>query len=308
MCNSKNVLWFWNFPHGRFGNAVFQYLFARYAEKQLSCEIVLGGGEKGDCALPWALFDLDDYSTRVAEISKSGKIPKKKLGEIRSRSPQHDIDEIREHFAAHPGSTLGVEGYFQYDTRFFFQDPAYASIFHKYLHPKEAEGNTFQRILAHTTEQINKVLAGHLIALHIRRGDYLDFSQASKHTHPIFYPLDLDKICEFLSRYVKAHRIDSPIVYIASDDLVFCETYFAAKNINIVTRGNLLSREQKSELNELMIDLSVLSASRLLISSNSSFSMIAALINTKARAFVRQTPDGKLIAFDPSATVVLMGN
>ena len=96
---AKNILWFRNFPHGRFGNAAFQYLFARYAEQVVGCELILGDAVSNEeSILPWKLFNIESYDLQIQAALKAGLCQQIKLGEKRSSSPKNDIGEIKKHF------------------------------------------------------------------------------------------------------------------------------------------------------------------------------------------------------------------
>lgn len=306
---AKNILWFRNFPHGRFGNAAFQYLFARYAEKVVGCELILGDVVPNEeSILPWKLFNIESYDLQIQAALKGGLCHQIKLGENRSSSPKNDIGEIKKHFEKNPGSVLIVEGYFQYDTHFFYSDSDYAKVFHQYFFASTTGVNDFQRILAFYHSQLKELLNGYLISLHIRRGDYLSYSPDNHQNHAVFYPLDLELVLNYVKNFIEKNRISQPLIYVASDDLEFCEDYFGKHKLQILTRNKLLPESGRTELSALMTDLAALSAARLTVSSNSSFSMLSTLLNKDAKVFIRQTSDGQLMPFDPTSTVVLYGN
>jgi hypothetical protein len=305
---SKNILWFRNFPHGRFGNAAFQYLFARYAVEVLGCELILGEVLNEESLLPWKLFSIGNYDLQIQAALMAGAGHKMKLGENRSSSPKNDLDVIKKHFRSYPGSVLVVEGYFQYDTHFFYSDADYFQIFQKYFFPDKNGINDFQRILAIYHSQIKEVLDGYLISMHIRRGDYLLYSPTNHQNHSVFYPLNLELVLNYVKKIIETNRISKPLIYVASDDLDFCENYFGEHKLHILTRNKLLPKSGRTDLSELMTDLAVLSSSKMTVCSNSSFSILSTLLNKDSKVFIRQTSEGLLMPFDPKATVVLYGN
>ncbi len=127
-----------------------------------------------------------------------------------------------------------------------------------------------------------------LVAVHIRRGD---FGQGQFWIAPTgWYASWLQSIWSDL---------DAPVLYIASDDAGVAAKFSAFKPLDarMMGAGRL----------DFYLDHQVLSRSRHLAISNSSFSFTAAMLNQKAKGFVR--PDRAvqaLVPFDPWNADVLL--
>ena len=304
---SKNIIWFHDFPSGRFANSAFQFLFIKYLEQLVDCQIIVGHFHRLPDELPWQLFDLPDHHKLLTEDIRQSVHEVLVLGINRAESPTNDVDIIRAHFEKHPGTILAVEGFFQYDTNWIKSIPDYFCSFQNYLSLSE-KNTPFQKILAAYQIQL-KAFANqnYMIAIHVRRGDYLNFTDAEQRAKEIFFPPLLDSIVEAIRSYVALNRIKNPMIYVASDDLPFCKDYFASKNITINTSEALLPVEHRTDTNQLMVDLAALATSRLLIASNSSFSLLASLLNDSSRVFWRQSNLGDVVSFDPWSTQILYG-
>jgi hypothetical protein len=220
---------------------------------------------------------------------------------------KYDIEKIRSHFDKHPGSVLAVEGFFQYDTHWIKSVSEYFQGFQTYLSLAE-KNTTFQKILSAYQIQIRAFAnLNYMIAIHVRRGDYLNFTYAEQRAKEIFFPPQLDSVIEAIRSYVTLNRIKNPMIYVATDDPSFCKEYFASKKININMSDALLQTEHRTDTNELMVDLAALASARLLIASNSSLSLLASLLNDSSSAFWRQSNSGMVVSFDPWATPILYG-
>ena len=132
----------------------------------------------------------------------------------------------------------------------------------------------------------------------------MQFSNLNSWQRQVFYPLNLDSLVFELQRYVERNRIQNSMIYVASDDINYCKYFFQKKNINILTSENFTSSEGA---NHLMVDLAAMTASNMLICSNSSLSILGAMINNCGRVFWRQDIQGKLHSFDPWSTPILFG-
>lgn len=125
----------------------------------------------------------------------------------------------------------------------------------------------------------------------MRRGDYGDsyhFVAPSK-----WY---IDALREFLT------RLDNPTVYIASDEIDSVVSDFA--EFNPITYRDLMPNLGEQSF---LLDFYVMKSANAVLTSNSSFSFSASMLNENARIFLR--PDllqKKMIPFDPWNSPVLL--
>jgi hypothetical protein len=291
----SNIVWFYTYPEGRFANAAFQFVYAKYLEK-LGYKVILGNKDHPrPYNLPWELFDINDnhisYSSEYEVF----------LGEERDFGPSISIEIIKSHFDRYPNSVLCVKGYFQFDTNRIKADHNYFKSFEEALSLTSQPTNTFQKILK---KYYDKLRCNYLITIHIRRGDYTIYTGLGGWEEEVFYSLDLDNIIEKLNVYVITNRIHNFNLYIATDDINFCKSYFSNAKIRIITSHDFID---DGDENHLTVDLAAMAAANMLIASNSSLSILGAMINNCGRVFWRQDKNGNLISFDPWSTPVLYG-
>lgn len=299
---SQNTVWFSSFPNGRFSNSVFQYWFAAYLQKQSAHQLIIGSPQRSSSELPWSMFDLPDHQQQISNLPVGQGITKTLLADDRSSPPSSDLKKIDDFFQANPGSVLSVDGFFQYDTGLMARDSAYSAVFNDYLAPRENSKTSFQKIIWQYQQQIHQIFQDKfLIAIHVRRGDYL------RESDDIFFTLDLDQVVAQLKAFLVRDRIQDPVIYVSTDDPDFCQQYFADKGLNINMSRNLIGAETRNDVSDLMLDIAVLASAQLLIASNSSLSLLAALMNQRARLFWRQNKEAQLVSFDPWNTPILYG-
>jgi hypothetical protein len=297
-----NTVWFSSFPNGRFSNSVFQYWFATYLQKQSAHQLIIGSPQRSSNELPWSMFDLPDHLQKINALPAGQVITKTMLADDRSSPPSSDVKKIDDFFQVNPGSVLAVDGFFQYDTSLMFRDSNYFSVFNDYLAPKEQSKTSFQKIIWQYQQQINQLFKDkYLAAIHVRRGDYL------RESDDIFFTLDLDQVVAQLKAFLVRDHIQDPVIYVATDDPDFCQQYFADKGLSINMSRNLFHAETRNDVSDLMLDIAVLASSQLLVASNSSLSLLAALMNQRARMFWRQNKEAQLVSFDPWNTPILYG-
>ena len=147
---------------------------------------------------------------------------------------------------------------------------------------------------AHIRDRIEKAFGalsnrgGDIVAIHLRRGD---FGQGKFWIAPEDWYLNwLDEIWPAL---------DNPVLYVASDEPDIVQRFSA---YNAVSAQDFGPAEYGIEYIE---DFFMLTLADALATSNSTFSGMAALLNERARHFVRPDPAGDtLIPFDPWNTVI----
>ncbi len=298
----RNTVWFSNFPNGRFANAAFQFWFATYLKKMRDYEVIIGHPERPVTDLPWVMFNLADH-TQAVGLLPSDLIPASmQLSLDRSESPESDLFKIDQHFRIHPGTVLNVDGFFQYDTGSMSLDPDYLRVFESHLAPGERSNTSFQHIIWRHQQTVREAFAdSFLVGIHVRRGDYLAYN------NELFYTIELDQVVEQLQSLFTRDHIFNPAIYVATDDPAYCKQYFSAKDWQITTSQDLLKTGAISDVDHMMLDLAALASAQLMVTSNSSFSMLSALMNQRARIFWRQSQQGQLVSFDPWSTPVLYG-
>lgn len=129
-----------------------------------------------------------------------------------------------------------------------------------------------------------------LVAVHLRRGDYTGGER--------FWPAPASWYVDWLSRLWAG--LDAPVLYVASDDPGIVRDFAA---FSPVASAGL---EPPIPGAEMYPDFHILSEADILAISNSSFSVTAAMLNSRARLFVRPDPSlSRLVPFDPWNTEVL---
>ena len=298
----RNIVWFSNFPNGRFANAAFQFWFATYLKKKRDYQVIIGHPERPTTDLPWVMFNLPNHTHAIAMLPREEIPSSMQLSIDRSESPETDLMKIDKHFRAHPGTVLAVDGFFQYDTGSMALEPEYLKIFESYLAPMEQSQNSFQQAIWRHQQKIRQSFEdSFLVGIHVRRGDYLAYN------NELFYTLQLDQVVTQLQALFTRDHILNPVIYVATDDPAYCKHFFSANDWQIITSQDLLAPENSREVDHMMLDLAALASARMMVASNSSFSMLSALMNQRARIFWRQSQQGHLVSFDPWSTPVLYG-
>ncbi|MBY0403055.1 MAG: alpha-1,2-fucosyltransferase, partial [Cyanobacteria bacterium] len=179
-----------------------------------------------------------------------------------------------------PLRNVDVWGYFQYPTKYYL--PHQDSI-RQLFKPVPVVEAKMQLGLDRLCLQ-NKTLVG----LHLRRGDY-----QGGNSFPCFYAAPSQWYLEWLEGFWDT--LDNPVLYIASDDLESVLPDF--EHYQPMTAESLgLSLPEAP----YYPDFYVLTQCHVLAISNSSFSVMASMLNEKATIFVRPHADLKaLIPFDP---------
>jgi len=163
-----------------------------------------------------------------------------------------------------------LKGYFQYHTSLY---APYKEYFRKLFTPKQG----LRDRVAPTFDK----LTGTLIGIHIRRGDYC---RPPNRVAPNEWYLDwLEKNWE---------RFDNPTLYIASDDPESVISDFKKYNPRMC--------KPNTEAMSTFLDHYILQHCDVLLTSNSTFSFTAAMLNEKGKEFYRPDyQEKRLTAFDP---------
>lgn len=302
----KNTVWLYNFPNGRFANAAFQFLFAKYLEETSQFDVIVGDPKIKSSHLYWHLFNLPDHKTLLADLANRPPAQVLSLSNDRRNGPEADLAKINDYFLTNPNSVLAIEGYFQYDSARIKEDKHYFNAFRNFLLPK-SERNPFQWQMRRINRIVENIfLERYVIAIHVRRGDYLNYQNPLLPSFGLFWSLDLTKVIEYIKLFLSLSKIKNPVIYVATDDINYCRKIFQENSMPIMSSSDLFPKS--SSTHSLLTDLCVLSSCNLVVASNSSFSLLGCLLNDNARLFLRQSGrDGSIVAFDPWNTPVLYG-
>lgn len=270
--------------NGRLGNQIFQYFFM----------LILRDHYKIDVRLPvppvdW-IFNFD-HSLAQPLRDNAREI---KLDRIHRLI---DLDSIA-HFIRDEMSATGVVdivGYFQQHTSIYAQ---HQNIFHQAFSLASSYTQPIDAALSSALTTAGLGANAALIAVHIRRGDYLNIVN-----HPILWPVDISQYAIEVQR-IKATGLQNAAVYIASDDVDYCKQMSSLfGGLPVITRDNLVL----TNVSDTLIDFHIMSKANVLIASNSTFSLAAGMLNQTAKIMTRPIgPLSGFSAFDPWNTDVLV--
>ena len=161
----------------------------------------------------------------------------------------------------------------------------YRTMFGQLFAPGERAGPVVREAMARVNARGRT-----LVALHLRRGD---FGYGRFWIAPERWYLDwLDAAWP---------RLDRPALYIATDDSDVIRAFSSYSPMAVADLGVALPGA------EFYLDFHILTQADALAISNSSFSFVAAMLNARARAFVRPDRDRQaLVPFDPWNADVLL--
>jgi FkbM family methyltransferase len=257
---------------GRFGNQIFQYAFLRiYArEHHLRIETSAWIGQ--------SLFGFDDPA-----ISRT-------LPTFQENFRTNTLEEARVINAGYVLENINLLGHFQYPTAYFAK---HRDFFRTLFQPVPPLQDLIDRL-----EECLRFHGKTVLGIHIRVGDYRFCP--SQFAPPHWY-------LEWLRGYWQT--LESPILFLASDDLALVQHLFADYNpivlSDLLTLANIDPQDMEIVDLGFYLDFSLLSRCDLLAISNSSFSFAAAMLNDRSQIFMRpHIPTQKLISFDPWNDVV----
>lgn len=203
------------------GNQMFQLAAASALSWRNNDEAIFSFD---DCYVPLQGHSANKYRNTVFQYVKDGKF-----------EPKTYYKEFSHRYSPIPYKEgLLIDGYFQSS---------------KYFEDKNEEIKNLFVLDDFRSEVGNK------IGLHIRRGDYLKFSDI----HPI---LSID----YYRRAMEMLGTDNEFI-VVSDDISWCQQNLVGENI------------EYSELNDEVLDMSILASCKSVIIANSSFSWWAAYLN-----------------------------
>lgn len=277
---------------GRFGNQLFAFFFLKVVESELGCEIRYPawlGNILFDFPESWPLLAPDEVIGFERELEYEGVNFKQQAS--RENGPRAEISVIADCLARNV-KTLELLGFFQYHTSTYVRKrDLFLDVF--------ALNEKIEQQIDKSLERLG--LADRpVICVHVRRGDYLLHGNG----HALFWGSSFDAIARaLLDITLSAFR--NFIVYLCSDDIEHCRSEFETRGIPCLTGSNLFSGLDNP--GGLMVDFMMMVKSDALVISNSSLSFAAAMLNRKARVFLRPCPvQDRLIPFDPWNSHVLL--
>ena len=296
-----NIYWFKQFPHGRFANAIFQLVFARYLRISTHRTVALGSSQDALLKNLQEAFGIPEVDDQTIQTLTSLSIGKLTLGRDRSSPPLQDIKALQENETeTNKQSVIEIEGYFQYNTHLLSRDPTYLMAFNELLLTSDPENN-FKKSMKTFGSALETLFAEHYrFVVHVRREDYTTINM------PQFFHVNLDNVLSKIKEFTSLNRINKFLLYVASDDTEYCKINTSSADFPVYFADDLARSDALTDSDRLLIDLCALSMGNAVFASNSSFSMLGCMLNRNGRVFYRQTrKNGHLVAFDPWATPVL---
>jgi len=180
------------------------------------------------------------------------------------------------------GGHVEFRGFFQYDTRHYRPHREYLRRLFR-LDPKLRR--LFDEVIARL-----RAPGRPLVALHLRRGDY---------GHDQFFRAPARWYAEWLQDGASS---GNPVVYLCSESPAALAVHFPGRPL---MHAGLLPN--LSPALAFVLDFYILTQADEVAASNSSFSVMAAMLNERAGSFVRPTlEDRRLVRFDPWNTSVVL--
>jgi tetratricopeptide (TPR) repeat protein len=174
-------------------------------------------------------------------------------------------------------------GFCQYHTSFYRQ---FQALFRTFCRPGARLQPSVDRALTRLRERAQTV-----VAIHLRRGDYIGGE--------LFWPAPSSWYLAWLTAIW--HQLPEPLLYVASDDPSVQREFAAFSPITAADLGETILGA------EMYPDFHILAHADVLAISNSSFSMCAAMLNERARSYMRPAPnEHRLVPFDPWNAEVLL--
>lgn len=118
---------------------------------------------------------------------------------------------------------------------------------------------------------MNEIMKGTSVALHIRRGDYVELGLAQDTGYYFNALRDLSKMYENFT------------VYVFSDDLFWCNQHAYELGLNFAPKVVYISGNMKEES---FVDLQLMSMCKIIVMANSAFSFLAGLLDTRLEKYM----------------------
>ena len=270
--------------HGRLGNQIFQFFFLKILEEKLGCEIRYPSwsGTHMFGIAPSAPIELVKTTLNLDDSDNSGK---------RNTGPDEDFDIICREISVADRAIVDITGYFQYHTSYL---RPHAGIFSRSFSLAPALADQLATALAVINPEARQI-----IGIHIRRGDFLTLNGSRA-----FWAHSFDSVFQAIDDLICSSLYDI-LIYLASDDVDACAAEFDRRGMPFATSTNLF--RAADDYGKLLCDFWMLTQADYLLTSNSSFSVAAAMRNEKARIFLRPSPkEDRMLPFDPWNTHVLL--
>jgi hypothetical protein len=218
------------------------------------------------------------------------RIPKwrgSRIFQIKDRSLLGRLPERMEHeFWADPPvyydltngaeANFEVRGYFERHTSLYGQDREFFRSLFRWQPRVKRQGEKWLREL----REEGKTLVG----VHVRRGDYCD-------EHATCFPAPTEWYLDWLKEHWP--KLDQPVLYVASDESERVRKDFSEYQARTATSLQWQGREA-----DFLPDFWILAHADIVLISDSTFSLTAAMLNRRANGFFRPTAEG-LKEFDP---------
>ncbi len=247
---------------GGLGNQMFQYAFGRLLSLKREEELKLDKdilGKRGDT---YRIYGLDCFNVK-AEIARRDEVVKYKYPYgIFSKGWRYFREKfLRVFHIGYEQKMLKyknnyIEGFFQ---SYKYLDPIRDLLIKEFSLKKEIEGDV-----------VNRVINTNSVAIHIRRGDYVNNPKTKKN----HFVCDLNYYNSAI-KYFKENT-NNPVFYIFSDDIAWAKDNFIGDEYIFVSDNSL------SDCQELIL----MSKARHNIISNSSFSFFSAYLNQNKEKLV----------------------
>jgi len=260
--------------NGRFGNQFFQYAFLKTygLAHNLNVENPPWIGQR--------IFQITDTpcSTTFAEL----------------REPDNDILNATWLRQSPPPSNVDFWGYFQFHTSYYRPYREYLRSLFRFNEDTLAKTEPLKARLLSQGKTI--------VGIHLRRGDYRPYEATlTDERAAVIYRAPSDWYKEWLRGFW--HTLDSPVLFIASDEPEQCRLDFA--DYPTVISSDLGEGVDGEE--SFINDFYLLTQCHAVAISNSSFSFASCMLNTAATIFARpHLPSAKLVPFDPWNSNVLL--
>lgn len=264
----------------RFGNKIFAYFFLVYLYRLTGIECEAGeweGNRFFQLPLPTTQKPIEPYiSINLERQTERNSSPLTNARLLESLFKQSRIP-------------VEIRGSFQYNTDKL--KPSDKELFLSTYQLNQTLKQQFDNIVLESIGNSDQI-----IAIHYRAGDYLNFNN-----HPLFWTPPFQSIIELTKSLIK--RFPLAKLYLASDSLSFKDQFhdvFPDK-----TTWGISALERFG--NDFLFDFIMLMQANLVVAANSSFSVSACLMNSKAGSFLRpSTRRGDYVLFDPWNTPVLI--
>jgi hypothetical protein len=263
---------------GRFGNQLFKFFFLKIIHKEIDCEIRYPNW-LGNLA-----FNLPE-SPEPLNCEDVLVIPPT------SQNSLNDVLHLIREKIVTGSQIIEIKGFFQFHTNEYAN---YKNLFYETFiaNPLLLDQITYAMDTVNPEKR-------DLVSIHVRRGDYTNYTNSE-----FFWTTPMHSIFESLTDLNLA-KFDKKLTYICSDDMDYCASEFDKKNISFLCSDNFFSYSEESL--RLLVDFLIMSMANVNIISNSSLSFFASMLNTKARIFLRPSPNKEsLIPFDPWNSDVLI--